>query len=288
MRIILLGASGQIGKEIYEVLKANPSNEVIGTSRKSIKGYLRFDPFKDDWAVLGKADVLINSVGQIEESSDSSFDKVHCELTLLILKNRPVIGNPRVIQISVIGADKDSPVEFLSTKGLADDALMQEENTIVVRASIVCTPETMMVKKMKMLYDMSRYSLGYALVPAGFASHKIQPVMVKDLAVIISRICLADYPSGLIHVVGPHEIGYRQLLEILYKTRGRTLKLIEIPKALTDFAVRKIVSRIFPSIINEQQYHLLFQDNVADKSEGEKFLGSPLSSTIEFWQNEFK
>lgn len=288
MRVILLGASGQIGKEIHAALRKNPSNEVLATSRKSSNEYFQFDPFKDDWSGLGKADVLINSVGQIEETNNFSFDKVHRELTLLIIKNRGQLGNPRIIQISVVGADKNSPVEFLSTKGLADEELMRLENTVVVRASIVCTPDTMMVRKMKMVYEMSKYSLGYALIPAGFLKHKIQPVMVQDLAIILTRIAQADYPPKLIEVVGPHAISYRQLLEILYKVKGKKPKLVEIPRILTDLVVKKIVSPVFPSVINKQQYYLLFQDNVGDKSEGENFLGSPLSDTHEFWQNEFK
>jgi hypothetical protein len=73
----------------------------------------------------------------------------------------------------------------------------------------------------------------------------------------------------------------------LYKAKGKNPKHLEIPRILTDRIVKKIVSPVFPSIINKQQYHLLFQDNIGDKSEGEKYLGSPLSDTYEFWQNEF-
>src|SRR5687768_12716229 len=104
MKIMILGASGQIGSVIYGALKA--SNNVVGTSRRQSGEFLKFDPFKDDWSALGKCQVLINCIGQIEATSTFKFYKIHVELTQLMLKNRGLIGNPRIIQISALGASR--------------------------------------------------------------------------------------------------------------------------------------------------------------------------------------
>lgn len=288
MRIILLGASGQIGSELYKELRSNASFEVIGTSRRSYGRYFQFDPFTDDWSVLGKADVLINSVGQIEAKGSMSFEKVHCELTQLIVKNRALLGNPRVIQISVLGANKESPAEFMHTKAMADEYLLQFKNTVVVRPSIVCTPNTVMVQKLKMMYTLSQLTFGYAIVPKNFPDYKFQPVLVSDLAVIVSRLCITEYPPKMINVVGPEAFSYREVMEILFRRKGKKLKLLQMPKGISDLLVKGIVSTLFPSVINKQQYHLVFQHNIADKSDSEKYLGHPLSSTIDFWIKEFK
>ena len=58
MKIIVLGATGQIGSIIYNGLSQR--YEVIGTSRNHHSDLAKFDPFHDDWSILGKADVLIN------------------------------------------------------------------------------------------------------------------------------------------------------------------------------------------------------------------------------------
>lgn len=287
MRILILGATGQIGSQIYKGLKSNPEHNITGTSRKSKNGFLKFDPFSDQWSLLGKADVLINCIGQIEETKEMSFDKVHRQLTFHILENRVLLGNPRIIQLSVLGASPNSPIDFLKTKGIADEYLTQFLNTIVVRASIVCTHQTMLVKKMRMLENISRFSGGLTLVPKGFPDRKIQPVMVGDLAAIVSTLCVADYSSSILNVVGPHPISYRQLIELMFQVQGKKAILVNVPRALTDFVVKRFIAPCFPSLINTQQYHLLFQDNVAEKTESEKYLGRPLASTIDFWRNEF-
>ena len=171
MRTVVLGASGQIGKIIYEELKK--SHEVIGTSRNSSSELLQFDPFKDSWSVLGKADVLVNCVGQIEATKEFSFQKIHIELTKLIIQNRERLGNPRIIQISALGASKLSELEFFKTKGIADDQLLKNSNTVIVRPSIICTHKTMMVRKMQVLYSISRFTNGLLIVPSSFLDHMI-------------------------------------------------------------------------------------------------------------------
>ena len=145
MRIVVLGASGQIGSVIYNGLKDR--HVVLGTSRKASADCVRFDPFQDNWHVLGTVDVLINCIGQIEATSSSSFHHIHVDLTKRIIAHRQQIGNPTILQISALGASAAHNVEFLRTKGIADDLLLQHAETAVIRPSIVCTHRTMIVRK---------------------------------------------------------------------------------------------------------------------------------------------
>ena len=133
MRIIILGASGQIGSFLFEDLRSKYT--VTGTSRKSSTSLLRFDPFLDDWSALGEADVVINCIGQIQESSSCSFKKIHLGISKKLIENRMLLGDPRIIQISALGASAIHPVEFLRTKGEADDYLLQFPDTVVARPS---------------------------------------------------------------------------------------------------------------------------------------------------------
>jgi nucleoside-diphosphate-sugar epimerase len=117
-RICVLGASGQIGSVLTTRLSMDfPEAEVIGCVRKHVSftsnaSYLCFNPFKDDWRTLGKVDVLINNIGIIEETADLTFEKSHQGLTRLMLENRSLLRNPKLIQVSVLGADTESHSAF--------------------------------------------------------------------------------------------------------------------------------------------------------------------------------
>jgi uncharacterized protein YbjT (DUF2867 family) len=284
MKIVVLGATGQIGSVIYNGLK--PRHEAIGTSRKRRSDTVQFDPFHDDWSLLGKTDVLINCVGQIEVSQKNSLDRVHIELAKRIIQNRPLLGGPVIIQISALGASAHHKGAFLKTKGIADDLLLQEGCTMVIRPSIVCTHRTMIVKKMLMLSGIGRFLFGVVPIPAGFLLTKIQPVMPQDLLEIVERMCHETTPQ-ILNAVGPDLITFKDILQIMGKSRNQSLKLVEVPRIAADIIVRNIVSPLCPQIINWQQYELLFEDNIADAKAAEEILRRPLASTHEFFKKEF-
>ena len=284
MKIIVLGASGQIGSLIYHGLQN--SHEVKGTSRKRANELIQFDPFVDDWALLGKADLLINCVGQIEATTHSSFYHIHVNLTSRIIANRAKLGNPRIVQISALGASSTHDVEFLKTKGVADDLLLQHLNTAVVRPSIVCTHRTMIVKKMLMLSTFSRFMLGVIPVPKGFLQSKIQPIMPEDLVELVHRVCVFENVR-IIEAVGIEALSFGEIIELVMKNAKRTFKVIEVSKAASDLVVKNILSRLLPRVISAQQYQLLFHDNVADVEPCAQLLGKNPKSCREFFKLNF-
>lgn len=283
MKIVVLGASGQIGSVIYNGLKGT---RLVGTSRAKSDKFLQFDPFSDDWSVLGKPDILINSVGQIDGNAKSSFYHIHVDMTKQILANRQQIGNPRIIQVSALGSSEKHQVEFLRTKGIADALLLQQPNTAVIRPSIVCTPCTILVKKMIMLSNLGRFVFGIVPVPKGFLQTRIQPIMPEDLVALIQQVCLKNHVR-IIDAVGPDQIRFLDLVLMLMKTRKQKLQMIESSKAVTDLVIGGFLSRLMPSLISVQQYRLSFQDNIGDVTACEQLLDRPLLSTKEFCYNEF-
>lgn len=286
MKIIVLGATGQIGSVIYEGLKNH--HNVIGTSRKPTSTYVQFDLFHDDWSRLGKTDVVINCIGQIEATKHSSFYNIHIGITKLIIKNRHLMGNPRIIQLSALGASESHKVEFLRTKGIADTLLLQHPDTTVVRPSIVCTPRTMIVNKVLMLNRIARWTRGVMFVPKGFLQTRIQPVMPEDLVDVINSVCSSTNPNASIDLVGPVRLSFREIITMMFKSRGTDVRLIEIPKFIADIAVIYCASVFFAKVVNSQQYRLLFDDNIADSFKIEDMLHRSLLSPVPFFLNEFK
>lgn len=285
MRIIILGASGQIGSFLFEDLRSKYT--VTGTSRKSSTSLLRFDPFLDDWSALGEADVVINCIGQIQESSSCSFKKIHLGISKKLIENRMLLGDPRIIQISALGASAIHPVEFLRTKGEADDYLLQFPDTVVARPSIVCTSNTMLVKKMLMVAGIARRIGGLVVVPRGFPDRKIQPVMPGDLSKVVEHLSTTPTLPRIMDVTGADILSFREIIMEVFKAKGERCRIVEAPKMFTDVLVTYFLNPFFPSIITTQQYKLLFTDNISTPRNVDL---NPLmrpAGTRRFWSDAF-
>jgi uncharacterized protein YbjT (DUF2867 family) len=289
-KVAIIGASGTLGKIIARKLSALPNIRLIQLSRNTSlgpEGFLVFEPEKDDWKKIGDVDILINAAGIIHESKDAEFEKVHVQLVQKIIENRHIIGDPRIIQISALGADEKHPIAFLRTKGIADAMLIKQANTFVLRPSIVCTSNTLLVKKFKMMFDISKYFFNHAVLPASFLKTRIQPIMEYDFAEIIEILCTQHANQALIELPGAEQISFQWLMDLAGEVRKQKMVALEIPKNLVEAVTKNFISIWFPGLINYDQFQLLFKDNIAEKTAVEELLGRPVQSTLEFWKKEF-
>lgn len=290
MRIVILGANGQVGRAVFaECCRLYPEAEVVGCVRQfrfhfegctgdKHRHSLIFDPFRNNWSGPGKADVLINCIGIIRESGDITFEKAHIGLTRLMLRHRKEMGSPRIIQVSVLGADKKSPSRFMSTKAVADEELLAEDDTFVVRPSIVCTHNTVMVQKLRMLGRIAWWSFGRLLFPGSFLRTKIQPVMGDDVGEAIARLAMKGFTERIINVTGPEEIQLEKLIRLL--GHGK-LKIAPIPERMFNMLLP-----VAGLVAGKEQLMLLSKDNIASNEAARSVLGRPLKSTWEFWKKE--
>ena len=291
MRVVILGANGQLGTPVLRrLLQDHPGAQVTGCVRAAsmadfagdaacLQHLLAFDPFRDDWSRLGRVDVLINCIGIIRETPALDFGRAHMGLTALMLQHRALIGNPKLIQVSALGADVHSPSGFLRTKGLADAALLAQPRTVVLRPSIVCTPNTMLSRKLQLIGKLCRRTRGILPFPAHMLRTKLQPVMVADVAALVSRLCGLHAHANLMELGGKDIITLQQLLESLPACR----KIIPVPQAWCE-RILPLLASLFPCLPDREQQLMLRQDNVADIGECERVLGRPVAATLAFWR----
>lgn len=291
MRLVILGATGQLGGAVLARLRHDyPAALVLGCARKEKlaalpdqdrQQLLPFNPFEDDWKTLGQVDVLINCIGIIRETAALDFSRAHQGLTALMLQHRHQIGEPRILQLSALGACADSPSAFLRTKGLADLALLRHPGTIVLRPSIVCTPNTMLSHKLQQLGRWCCRTGGLLPFPAQMLETRLQPVAREDLVALIAALCLPGAYPTVVEVGGRETYTLRQLLEMLPACR----KVIPFPQAW--FAgLSLFLRKFFRALPDQEQQMLLLQDNVAETSACEQILGRRMAPTRAFWQQE--
>lgn len=289
-RVAIIGASGTLGKIIVHRLSQHHEISLVKLTRNTQlgpEGYLVFEPGKDSWENMGHVDILINAAGIIHESKDAEFEKVHVHLIQKIIENRHIIGDPKIIQISALGADENHPIAFLRTKGIADAILVKQANTFILRPSIVCTSDALLVKKFKMMFDISKVFFNHAVFPANFLKTRIQPIMEEDFADTIELLCSQNPSEPILNLSGAEQISFQWLLDLAGEVRNQKVTALEIPKNLVEAVTKNFISIWFPGLINYDQFQLLFKDNIADKKQIEEFLGRPVKSTLEFWRTEF-
>lgn len=215
-----------------------------------------------------------------------TFDKIHLGLTQLILAHRAAMGNPRIVQVSALGADSKAETSFLHSKGLADELLLVEPNVVVLRPSIVCTPDTMLSQKLRSLLKMARFSFGKLLVPTGFPFTQIQPIMGADVGGAVAAASSKPIVPELVELVGPQRIAFGELLETMAAAEGRTVRLLEVSRDIMETFVKHFVAVWFPDLINYEQFKLLFQDNVGEVEQTKALLGCNPADTMGFWKGE--
>lgn len=284
MRIAILGATGLVGSFISKQLSKDfDKATIIACSRTKRKGHFLFDPFSDNWSVLGELDILINCVGIINETKTASFEKAHVDLARLICINRGSIGQPRIIQISAIGAALNSPFLYFESKGRADELLLQEANTFIVKPSVICSPNSAMVKQLRNTRVLCLFFLNTLPFPKSNFHIQLQPVLQDDLAELVSELCLVDFAPKVIEAVGKDVITVRKLFKLL----NRFLLLIPVPKKAFD-KFFYFVSPLLKLFISKTQYQLLSNNNIGDPSKMEELLGRPVNGSLDYWRREFK
>jgi uncharacterized protein YbjT (DUF2867 family) len=291
-RIAILGANGQIGRVLFGTLRnCFPQAEILGCVRRQrlhfegVSGDTRqrsivFDPLESDWKILEKTDVVVNCIGAIDERG-GSFERAHILPVLALLDNRARIGNPRIIQVSALGASPTSHSAFMRTKAFAEQLVLGQPGTYVIRPSIVCTTGTMLVMAIKRLKKLFAFTGGRVPFPAPFLQTKIQPVLPADLADVVCALAKRGGEMRKVDVAGAEEITLEQLLCLA------KLKPLAVPQKFSGL-LWGVARHLPPGLLTDEQYRLLGENNVADIREMEMLLGRKAESSLPFWEKSLR
>jgi len=136
MNILVLGASGFIGKAIFHSLVSKHQVTIAG--RTKIEGFdackhLDFSTETNRDDVLEGVDLVINAIGIIKGDYEQIQSKGPIALFELCIAK-----NIKIINISAVGAEKDEPpTRFLQSKKVADDFCLKYEHGKVIYPGIV-------------------------------------------------------------------------------------------------------------------------------------------------------
>jgi NADH dehydrogenase len=272
--ITIFGGSGFLGRHLVRALAKRHYRIRVAVRRPDLTGHLQplgrvgqihavqanIRHAGSVAAAVRDADAVVNLVGILFERGRQRFETVHAfgaEQVALAATAR----GARMIQISAIGADANSPSAYGRTKAQGEQAVLAAApEATIFRPSIMFGPEDDFFNKFAALARMLP-----ALPLIGGGTMRFQPVFVGDVAEAIARTVDGDAKAGTIYEVGGPEVHtFKELLEYVLAVTGRRRLLVPVPFAIAR--LQAMVLQFMPKpLLTPDQVEMLQTDNVVSE-----------------------
>ena len=207
-------------------------------------------------AIAG-AEVVVNLVGALFEDRAASFQAVHTEGAERIARIAAATGVSRLVHISAIGADPDSPARYGSTKGKAEQAVLAVfPAATILRPSIVFGAEDKFFNRFAEIARMAPF------MPVISGATKMQPVFVGDVADAIMAAIATDASMGKTYELGgPRVWTFREILAFILKQTRRDKRLVHIPMGIARLQAG-VLQHVPGKPLTPDQLLMLSKDNI--------------------------
>jgi uncharacterized protein YbjT (DUF2867 family) len=264
-RVLVLGASGMIGREVIAAARGASGWQMLPASHRSLPGHVQIDyeslTTPEAWAAVlqtHRVDAVVNCVG-IWSGSPETFERVQYTVPTALFDACAQRGL-RMVHVSALGFRTDSPLPYVATKARADRYLLANCPTgVVIYPSLVFGPDG----------NSSRFFMRLAALPVqvdfGFARN-LQPVHVREVADAVMLALQAEQPPRSIDCAGTHAITIPEYFDALRRGMGwgpAPIKL-RVPQALGRwlFAAGE---RLGAHFVNRQTWILLAEGTQSDR-----------------------
>ena len=288
--VTIYGGSGFVGryiarrmaKEGWRVRVAvRRPNEAMHVKPYGVVGQVEpvFCNIRDDASVAAAmqgADAVVNCVGVLNELGNNSFDAVHTEGAGRIARIAAEEGVARMVHLSALGADADSPSDYGRSKAAGEAAVQAHmPGAMILRPSVVFGPEDGFFN---FFAGVTRFG---PVLPIAGADTLFQPVYADDVANAAVKGILGEAEGGVYELGGPEAKSLRALIDQMLDVIHRRRLVLPMPRLvarilasvldIVQFVSFQLVSN---SILTRDQLRSLKVDNVvADGARGFADLG---------------
>ena len=274
--VTIFGGSGFLGRSVVRALCKREYRIRVAVRRPELAGHLqplgrvgqihavqanlRY-PASVEAAMRG-AQIAINLVGILAPSGAQTFDSVQAQGAGAVAK-AAVTAGARMIHVSAIGADENSPSHYARSKAAGEKAVRLATPTATIfRPSVVFGPEDDFTNRFAALAQMSPV---LPLIGGGLT--KLQPVYVGDVATAIAEAVDSKARSGATYELGgPEVLSMREIMELILAITERKRMLVSMPFRLARLQALFLQFAPGPLKLTPDQVELLRSDNVVSES----------------------
>lgn len=273
--VTIFGGSGFVGRHVVRELARRGWRIRVGVRRPERANFLQpmgavgqIQPVKANIldaasvaAALEGADAAMNLVGILAEGGKQTFAALQAEGPGVIAKAAKAEGIERMVQVSAIGADPDSPAAYGRTKAAGEAAVLDAlPGSIVLRPSIVFGPEDGFFNRFAAMAKLS------PVIPVICGKTRFQPVFVGDVADFAAEALEDTLTPGTTYELGGPDIKtFRELMEMMLDIIERRRMVVDLPVPLARLQAR-VLSVLPEPPITLDQIALLARDNVVSEA----------------------
>ena len=196
---------------------------------------------------VNESDIVINTVGILNESRKQSFDDIHFDFVRKIINKSKESSVKKFIQLSALNADESGLSKYLQSKGKADKYISSMSSTsfktIIFRPSIVFGEKDSFFNRFKSLLKL------LPVFPLACPNSMFSPIYVKDLTGFIKEASLTDkYDNTMQNVTGPKDYKFIELINFILSTMKIKRLIIPLNYSLSKlqaFAFTYLPGNIF-------------------------------------------
>ena len=283
-KVLIFGASGQIGRHLIRKLTKN--NHVVTAVTRNLhqKGYvlktqspigfleiIEENIFNEEKLknIIKNHDICINLVGILFEKKNNTFQNIHVNFPFIVSKICKENNIEQLIHISALGIDNALDSKYATSKLEGEKKIIQNFPKAVILRPSVCfsIDDQFSTKFMTLLNLLPFFPLYYN------GKTKFTPIHCSDLTEIILYIINNNIFFEIIECVGPEEMTFKEIVQELLKLIDKKRFLIPIPLIFA-----KIMAKFFEllpkPLLTIDQLKLLKYDNVlSGKYKSNKELG---------------
>lgn len=177
------------------------------------------------------ADAVVNLVGILFEKGPQNFEAAQREGAINVAEATKAAGIERLVQISAIGANKNSKSDYARTKAEAEDAVREVmPGAVILRPSVVFGPEDDFFNKFAGMAAGPVANVLPFLPAIGGGKTKLQPVYAGDVADAIAAAVTRDDVEGKTYELGgPRVYDFRELYDFIGETIDRKRYAVTLP-----------------------------------------------------------
>jgi uncharacterized protein YbjT (DUF2867 family) len=270
--VTVFGGSGFLGRSVVRALAKRDYRIRVGVRRPELAGHLqplgkvgqihavqanlRYPASVE--AAMRDSHVAINLVGILASRGAQTFDAVMGTGAGTVAKAAAAVG-ARMVHVSAIGADADSPSHYARAKAAGEKAVLSAAPTgTILRPSVVFGPEDQFTNRFAAL---ARLSPALPLIGGGLT--KMQPVYVGDVADAVADAVDGKTKAGATYELGgPEVLTMREIMEIILATIERRRMLVPLPFGLAKLQSLSLQFAPGPLKLTPDQVTMLQSDNV--------------------------
>lgn len=273
MRVLLVGASGFVGRNIHTALD-QLGHQVIPISRRygvDVRQLLTAAAWLPH---LAGVDAVVNALGIIGETRTQRFATLHTAAPVALFQACVLAGVKRVIQISALGAEPAAFSAYHRSKLAADEFLQQLDLAwLVLRPSLIYGRGS---RSGDLLLQVAR--LPYLPV-LGDGQQLIQPVHIRDVVACVCQGLIQPLPQmrQCLDIAGSTVFTFAKWLHTLRHAQGLPpTTTVRIPLRMALFAAH--FARYIQPIMQPDTLRMLQQGYVVEAptlARLHQFLGRP-------------